>query len=232
MAPHIQASLPAWPPVRTVEAPSFLRSMGWALLLEIILLGIGAAVLMHTPARVVTKEPVMLAIDEPVLTKPREQPKPQPKVRMKAAPLPPPRVQPVTPPPPTVTPPEVKPLVNPPPAEIPFAQTIKPPPPPPPPSSAAAQAEADFAGRIKQAIQAAIAYPMAAKAMGIQGEPVVGFDFLDGAVSNIHIITGSGNAAIDRAGMAAVADARYPTPPESLRGKQKSYEVTVTFHLF
>jgi protein TonB len=94
-----------------------------------------------------------------------------------------------------------------------------------------AEKEAEFAARVKAAIQAAVVYPAAARNMGYRGKARVEFIFHDGAVQQIHIVQGSGVGMIDNAALAAVANARYPAVPESLKGKDVPYQVNVLFEI-
>lgn len=217
-------------PSSTGEGLSFGRSLLAAVVLELLLLAVGAYALIHAASKPpVHPEPVMLAIEEPVLEKPKVQPKPpepkpEPKPRVEHAPTPP-QAHPL----PQVQPPEPTPQTPPPPSEMPFAQTVTPPAPPPPPADNNDKAEADFAGRIKAAIQAVTVYPMVAQQMGVKGRTRVEFLFLDGAVSQVRVAESSGNGLLDRSALAAVATASYPPVPEALRGKQKHFFVWVWF---
>ncbi|BBP01749.1 hypothetical protein SFSGTM_24570 [Sulfuriferula nivalis] len=108
---------------------------------------------------------------------------------------------------------------------------VAPPPPPPPPTvnNEAAEKEASFAAQLKAAIITARIYPAAARMMGTHGKTKLGFTFLDGVSSQIHIIKSSGSTMFDQAAIQAVTAAPVPPIPESLKGKRVNYEVEVVF---
>jgi periplasmic protein TonB len=108
-----------------------------------------------------------------------------------------------------------------------FAQPS--PPPPPPPTSGQVDKELEFSARVKVAIQAAVSYPLAARQMGYKGKATVEFIFRDGGVSQTQVVQSSGLSMIDNAALAAVSAARFPSPPDSLKGKAIPYRVTVLF---
>ena len=167
-------------------------------------------------------QPMLMVVDTTDV--PKEEPKPQPKPlertvpvktaqRLAATPLPEP----------------------PPPAPVPSDSPISEAPPPPPPPvraiDATADKEAEFATRLKAAIQAAVTYPPAARAMGFRGKARVEFVFRDGGTHHMRVIQGSGSGMIDNAALAAVANAIYPAVPGSLKGRDMLYQVTVSFEL-
>ena len=178
---------------------------------------------------------VEIALDQTQSVTPKSVPKPQPKVQ----PLPPPKpvakavaAAPV-PAPPAPTPlaqrPEPVPVVA---NDSPIAEPPAPVAPPPPPSAnVRADREVEFAARVRAAIQAAVSYPPAARISGFRGRARVEFNFRDGVASQMRIIQTSGAGLIDRAALAAVANAAYPSAPESLKGKDQVYQVTVVFEL-
>jgi protein TonB len=74
-------------------------------------------------------------------------------------------------------------------------------------------------GRIRDAIQRAIAYPPAARRMGWEGKVVVAFHLLpDGSVRDVRVVQGSGYAALDRGAIGAVRSAS-PFPRFSTEGE-------------
>jgi protein TonB len=79
--------------------------------------------------------------------------------------------------------------------------------------SAERDREAEFADKLKSAIQAAVFYPPAARNMGFHGKARVEFMFRDGVTSRVRIVQGSGIGMIDTAALAAVGNALYPTIP-------------------
>lgn len=165
--------------------------------------------------------------DKPVEPpKPRNEPKPEPRPVAKSQPLPEPVARAaVAPPPEPVRPPS--PAIESPVVEV--TPTVVPP--PPQRSNLAAEREAEFAARVKAAIQAAVVYPSAARAMGFVGRVRVEFHLRDGAASQARILQASGVGMIDRAALSAVTTATFPDAPDTLRGKDQVYQVTVQFDL-
>ena len=168
--------------------------------------------------------------EEPRPEPPKPKPAPKPEVKLKPAAVPTPPVaapQPVAPQTVNVTA-AVSPAVE---APVVVAAAAPVTPPPPAPNNAAAQREAEFAAKVKAAIQAAVVYPSAARSMGFVGKARVEFLLRDGVPSKVKIIQGSNIVMIDRAALAAVANAAYPETPDSLKGKEQVYQVTVLFEL-
>ena len=165
--------------------------------------------------------------DKPVEPpKPRNEPKPEPRPVAKSQPLPEPVARAaVAPPPEPVRPPS--PAIESPVVEV--TPTVVPP--LPQRSNLAAEREAEFAARVKAAIQAAVVYPSAARAMGFVGRVRVEFHLRDGAASQARILQASGVGMIDRAALSAVTTATFPDAPDTLRGKDQVYQVTVQFDL-
>jgi protein TonB len=66
---------------------------------------------------------------------------------------------------------------------------------------------------------------------GVQqgGAPVVSFDYKNGVISNIALVTSSGFARLDAAAMQAVRIAPYPPEPDEFHGQAESVTVTVIF---
>lgn len=211
-----------------VQLP-WVNTWGLALLVEGVLV-LGLAALVIPAVKAPEPETLMLSFDDtpPLKT---ETPKPIKPVVLKTPPVP--TVQPkvVTPQPEVPpTPAAVKTEVTTAAAESVYVQPAAPPPPPPPPSGPSDK-ELEFAARVKAAIQAAVVYPMAAKQMGYRGRAVVEFIYRDGGVMQTHVVQSSGRVMIDNAALAAVSAARFPTPPDSLKGKEVPYRVTVMFEL-
>ena len=86
-----------------------------------------------------------------------------------------------------------------------------------------------FKGSVRAAVQSAVAYPLAAKLAHVAGKTKVSFDFLDGKVSNLSIVTSSGFVMLDEAALKAVEAASYPAPPSEVSGKTLPFEVWVRF---
>lgn len=204
------------------EPLSFGRTLLTALAIECgVLLAAGSLMASAAAQARHDDPPMLMVVEAPAPETPKEEPKPPPKpvvhpVPVKTAqhimPLP-------TPEPPTPAPT---------PTDSPIVETPPPPPPAPAPSSSIDK-EIEFAARLKAAIQAAVAYPPAARSMGFRGKTRVEFVFRDGSTHQVRVIQGSGIGIIDNAALAAVANANYPQAPETLKGKDMLYQVTVTF---
>jgi protein TonB len=197
-----------------------------ALALELMLFAAAAAMMVKTKAPLAESPVVMIA--EPQLEKPPPKPEPPKPPEVK-------RREPVRMPIPKLLlqlpPPELVPPIA---TAVPDSPVNEPPPPPAPPLTSAEETvarEAQFADRLKAAIQAAVIYPPAARAMGLHGEARVEFDFRDGAVRNVRVTRSSGAGLIDQAAIAAVMNAVVPPIPETLRGRDLAYQVTVVFSL-
>ncbi|OIQ66383.1 gram-negative bacterial tonB protein [mine drainage metagenome] len=111
---------------------------------------------------------------------------------------------------------------------------VQPPPPPPPPrvqAPDAATVQADFAARLRSAIQSAVHYPRAAQMMQLQGSALVAFTWLDGDISALSIVHSTGSSMLDAAALAAVRDAFMPPTPQALRGRTLTFSIRVRFHL-
>jgi protein TonB len=78
------------------------------------------------------------------------------------------------------------------------------------------RAEDSLRGRIREAVQAAVRCPAAARMMGLSGKAGVAFDYRDGAViGGVQLSRSTGTPMLDAAALAAVRDAHYPNaPPE------------------
>ena len=203
----------------------FSRACLLALAIEAVFLLGAASMLAHamTPQAANVEPPLELVFTDPPPTPPKEEPRVKPVVKAIAHPTPVKVVQA----PPKQAP---APVVADSPVAVPQAPPA-PPAPPPPQADKTAEKEAEFASRVKIAIQAAVVYPAAARNMGYRGKARVEFIFRDGSVHQAHIIQSSGIGMIDNAALAAVNNTRYPTAPDSLKGKDVPYQVTVTFDL-
>ena len=169
---------------------------------------------------------------KPPAPKPVVKPPPKPIVHKIEPKL---RPKPVQPPPP-----EPAPQVQAPPAPAPDTRPAMPvaaptppapPPPPAPPAPDMASIKASFEAELRSAIQAAVRYPQAARMMQLTGKTLVGFDFRDGAVSHLRVITSSGTDLLDHAALDAVRNAPYPATPQALQGKTMAFTIWVRFHL-
>lgn len=223
--------------IALIQRP-LLRSMSLALLLEGVLVATAAVLLSHQLSKATRPAPppqmVSLVAPEPP---PVPAPLPAPAPPVKApAPVPPPAMHNV-----------------PRPAPAPHVTAVPPPPaddtpsplntatenhasPTPAPQAAAPAASGPnpvdlFAAQLRAAVQSAVLYPYALKKMGQTGQVPVGFDYLDGHLSNIHVVHSSGVSAFDHAAMAAVESAPLPPEPAALLGHMHGYQVTVLFRL-
>ena len=202
---------------------SFPRSFLLALVIEVLLLSAAAVLVAHAKTLGEQDKPIELVFEESTPSPPKEEPKPLPKPVVRPVPRIP---VPSVPTPRVVEPP--LPI-----ADSPVSEPLKPPLPPPPPTHGddTAEKEADFAAKLRAAVQAALVYPPAARIMGFHGKARVEFVFKDGVSSQVRIIQSGGSNLIDQAALAAVTNAVAPPLPDSLKGKSKTYQVTVSFEL-
>lgn len=226
-----------WLPVAPRLSP--IRVVLVALLLELLLLGLAAALVSRERAPAPPPEQrVELVFDDAPPEVRKEEAKPEPKpeppppeikpklVQPKAAPVRQVQAQTVAEPPLTpATPAPASPV-----ATVPVSEPV-PPAPPPQAANRAAEREAEFADRLKAAIQAAVIYPAAARNMGLRGRVRVEFYFRDGVSSRLRIVQSGGSGMLDAAALAAVTGAAVPPLPETLRGREMTYQVTVVFEL-
>ena len=229
MSAQLKQAHLAWP--ADTDAARWPLATALALLLEAALL----AALAWYAAQPAPKPPPPLQITL-VQPKPLAKP-PAPKpLPAKPKPKPLPRVHHQAHPRPLPTPP--RPRIQPPPPPLPQARPAMPltppPPPPPPPKPVApdlAAVKLGFEGALREAIQAAVRYPEAARLMRLQGRTLVRFAFRDGHASAIRVATSSGIPPLDEAAIAAVRNAPYPPTPAALAGRALTFEIWVRFHL-
>ncbi len=84
---------------------------------------------------------------------------------------------------------------------------------------------------MRQAVQRAAAYPMAARAAHENGRAQVAFMLHGGVVSGVSLVHSSGFPLLDQAALAAVRNARYPQPPPPLAGVDTRFVVWVQFRV-
>lgn len=155
-----------------------------------------------------------------------------------------------TPTPPKPTPPKpVRKVITPPVHQIKLPQPVTPPvpvksvadafsqhvsPPPPPDNQQISQSLkdkllAEYIEKLRQAVQAALIYPIAAKQMGISGKVRVQFS-LDTSqhARNSTVLDSSGTGMFDRYAIKAVNDAIYPSPPKEINSNN-NYQIWVEF---
>jgi protein TonB len=189
------------------------------------------------------------ALSEPVpITLVSEEPAPpQPAPSTPPAPPPPKPLPPVVTPKPQVQPktrvapqkpaaqaavptPEPAPSAPAPIAEAPtaFSEAVRTPPAPAPAGDKGAP-DAEYAAKVKAAVQAAVVYPPAALALHFAGRVRVEFHLRDSVAGQARIVSASGVGMIDRAALQSVQSASYPAPPADMQGKDHVYQVWVEF---
>jgi len=205
-----------------------LSALALALVLELLLLGLAAAIYtlgLLRPVPVV-KDLVTLQLaslaPEPVPPAP-----PSPKKVEKTPPLT--RKLPFPLPEHAPTPESFKTPVAQDTTPSPFAE--KPVPAPPAPASRPTEADvlADYTVKIRTAVQTALVFPRAAAELRYTGRTRVEFRLQQGRQSGARVIVSSGINMFDRAALQAVQDAVYPQPPEALREESRLFQVWVEF---
>lgn len=101
----------------------------------------------------------------------------------------------------------------------------------PPVSEASVVAQIRFGDKLRMAVQAALVYPQAAKDSHVTGKTKVEFSFLDGQVSDPHVLVTSGRGMLDRAAIAAVLAAHFPLPDPEFLHKTVTFQIWVQFLL-
>jgi len=101
----------------------------------------------------------------------------------------------------------------------------------PSPSSSprSANFEAALEARIRDAVQAAVHYPAAARMMGVTGRARVLLDYRSGSVSSPMLAQSSGASMLDEAALAAARAAHYPPAPAEIQGQLLRLLVWVEF---
>ncbi len=92
-----------------------------------------------------------------------------------------------------------------------------------------ADQEAALEARIRDAVQAAVRYPPAARMMGVTGRARVRFDYRSGSVADPMLAQSSGTAMLDEAALAAARAAHYPPAPAPIEGRLLRLLVWVEF---
>jgi protein TonB len=222
------------------ERRRICTAAGLALIVEAVLACGGYLMLEHKPTPPVVPPVTLLSIAPAPAPEPKQTP-PAPLPQAKALPQPVarpavpthhethaarPRPMPQPPPVPTPTPEPAARTTTP-------ATTSPAPvaPPPAAPPAAPAAPDPSFESALRAAIQAALRYPESARMAGMAGRTRVAFQYRDGAVSDVTLVTSSGSAMLDRAALAAVQDAAYPKPESSMVGKTLNERLWVTFNL-
>jgi len=89
--------------------------------------------------------------------------------------------------------------------------------------------EASLEARIRDAVQAAVHYPAAARMMGITGRARLLLDYYSGVVASPVLAQSSGTAMLDDAALAAARAAHYPPAPVEIEGRLLHLLVWVEF---
>ncbi|WP_230414131.1 TonB family protein [Collimonas silvisoli] len=224
------------------------RAFALAILAELAIVGVLALMLAGVvSSRPALSEPVPITLvsEEPAPPEPTAPaaPTPPPPKPLPPKPLPPvampkPQVQPkskTAPPQPAapaaaVSTPEPAPSEPTPAAAAPtaFSEPVRTPPAAPPAGDKDAP-DAEYAAKVKAAVQAAVVYPPAAAALHFSGRVRVEFHLRDSSAGQARIVTASGVGMIDRAALQSVQNASYPAPPAEMQGKDHVYQVWVEF---
>ena len=93
----------------------------------------------------------------------------------------------------------------------------------------ASDQETSLEARIRDAVQAAVRYPAAARMMDVTGRARVQLDYRDGAVHGPLLAQSSGTPMLDQAALSAAQDAHYPATPPALAGRLMRFLVWVEF---
>jgi protein TonB len=224
----------------------FMAAIAVGLAIELFALGILLPWVAHRiPVASNTPAPIKISIVSPAPPAPPKPPPPvptPPKAVTPPPPLPTPPV-PVTPPlplPPPVLhhvatrhiPRPVHHVITPPVVQPPPPLPATPPPPAPPPAAAAPPSEdelAQFAAAMHRALQEALIFPDSAQMAHESGTVRIRFDYLDGAVSNITVISSCGYPELDEAAVQTARAAHYPPPPSDFAGHTENMDVDVIF---
>ena len=136
---------------------------------------------------------------------------------------------PVPKPKPQVTPEEPKPEL-PQVAEAQATAFTEPTPPPPVAVAGNAEPSAEYAAKVRAAVQAAQFLPPAAYSLHYTGRVKVEFHMRDKVPSAVRLLVGSGIGMIDRVALQSVQNAKYPEPPPEIQGSDHVYQVWVEFN--
>ncbi len=89
---------------------------------------------------------------------------------------------------------------------------------------------AEYLEKLRQAVQTALIYPIAAKQMGITGRVRVQFQLnVSQQPINSKVLESSGTGMFDRYALKAVNEANYPQPPKEISSSNQIYEIWVEF---
>ncbi|WP_283745471.1 energy transducer TonB [Sideroxydans sp. CL21] len=193
------------------------QAVGLAALIEFGLLAGAAIALASTSSTkpvLSGSETISLVNEDPQtpVPKPKPQLQPQPKAQPK----------------PQVAPEEPKPELP----QVAEAQAnafTEPTPPPPVAVAGNAEPSAEYAAKVRAAVQAAQFLPPAAYSLHYTGRVKVEFHMRDKVPSAVRVLVGSGMGMIDRVALQSVQNAKYPEPPPEIQGSDHVYQVWVEF---
>ena len=207
-----------------------LQAFWLAVAIEVAIIAAVAALLASSVSKHVadTEAVALTLVDEPAppekIVEPKPLPIPQP-VKMLTKISPPKLATPQTPVM-QATPPVAEVLSDIPTAFADPAPAVAPPP-PPAPVHGKVDPNAEYAGKVHAAVQAAYFYPPAAAAMRFSGRVRVEFHLRDGHVVESHVLQTCGIGLFDKAALQAVQSAQYPEPPAALRAQELQYQIWV-----
>lgn len=96
-------------------------------------------------------------------------------------------------------------------------------------SGGIADPEASLEGEIRDAVQAAVHYPAAARMMGLTGRVRVQLNYRNGSVDAPLLAQSSGMNMLDQAALSAAQGAHYPATPPDLAGRLMRFLIWVEF---
>lgn len=193
------------------------QALGLAATIEFVLLA-GAAFALTSTA---SMKPVQSGSETiSLVNEDQQQPVPKPKPQVQ----PQPKAQPK----PQVAPEEPKPELP----QVAEAQAnafTEPTPPPPVAVAGNAEPSAEYAAKVRAAVQAAQFLPPAAYSLHYTGRVKVEFHMRDKVPGAVRLLVASGIGMIDRVALQSVQNARYPEPPPEIQGSDHVYQVWVEF---
>ena len=92
-----------------------------------------------------------------------------------------------------------------------------------------ADGEAALEARIRDAVQAAVHYPAAARMMGLTGRARLQLDYRAGVVTSSTLVQSAGTPVLDDAALSAARSAHYPPAPTDLGDRPLRFLVWVEF---
>ena len=97
------------------------------------------------------------------------------------------------------------------------------------PTTVTTEQRATLEGRVRDAVQAAVHYPAAARMMGLAGRARLRLNYRDGGVDSPSVAQSSGTPMLDQAALKAAQGAHYPATPPELVGHLLPLLVWVEF---